>query len=196
MKTLVLFDFDGTMTYEDSSNAFFKFIYTSKVKYLFFNYILCFKELLFLGLKLSNYLILKKKRLSIHTSKFNNYQLEFLSSEFRSKVFDQILIPNAINKLFWHKNQGHDIWIVSASYDFILEKWASKIEVNVLTNKTFFDNKTRIIVGNDVNFEEKVNRLRNLINLDEFQEVYAYGDSEGDKYMLEIATRKFYRFFN
>jgi phosphatidylglycerophosphatase C len=194
-KTLVLFDFDGTLTYRDSSEAFYQFLYKSKIDYFFFNYVLCLKEALFLKLNIFDYLNLKKRRLHVHTSRFNDYQLQGLADEFRKKEFNNILIPNALIKLFWHKKEGHEIWIVSASYDFILDKWAAEVGVKLLTNRTFLDKNSRVLLGKDLNFEEKVNAVKNSVNLKEYKDIYAYGDSEGDNQMLEIATKRYYKYF-
>ena len=98
--------------------------------------------------------------------------------------------------MYWHKKEGHEVWIVSASYDFILDKWAEEVGAKLLTNRTFYDKNSRVLLGNDVNFEEKINVVKNSVNLKEYKDIYAYGDSEGDIQMLEIATKRYYKFFN
>jgi phosphatidylglycerophosphatase C len=195
-KTLALFDFDNTITYVDSSLSFYKFLYNSKILFLYNHYFLCFNYVLLNRFRLINYLKLKRKRLDIHTSKFDDSQLLNLSEVFYEKCFHKILNPKAIQRINWHKNQGHELWVISASYDFILEKWTRKIGVMLLTNKTFYNNGLRIQIGNDMNFEEKVNAIKNVVNLDEYNDIYAYGDSEGDNQMLGIATKKYYKYFN
>lgn len=42
---------------------------------------------------------------------------------------------------------------------------------------------------------EKVNRIRNAVDLSNYDDIYAYGDSKGDSGMLDLATRRFYRSF-
>ena len=42
---------------------------------------------------------------------------------------------------------------------------------------------------------EKVNRINEVINLKEYLNIYAYGDSNGDKQMLKIATHAYYKYF-
>jgi len=42
---------------------------------------------------------------------------------------------------------------------------------------------------------EKVRRIREVVDLSAYQTVYAYGDSRGDREMLEIAHEKGYRVF-
>ena len=118
------------------------------------------------------------------------------SEIFRNTKMKEILIPAALDKIQWHKVQGHDIWLVSASYDFILEKWALDTNINLITNKTLYLNKKRMFCTNDINFEEKLIQIKKAINLNEYNEIYAYGDSDGDKKMLEIATKSFYKYFN
>jgi phosphoserine phosphatase len=44
--------------------------------------------------------------------------------------------------------------------------------------------------------EEKVRRIRASYNLDEFNHIYAYGDSEGDKAMLDLAHEHDYKHFS
>jgi phosphatidylglycerophosphatase C len=195
-KTLVLFDFDGTITSKDSSDTFYKFLYNSPVHFIFNNYFFCFRLLILLKIKLISYIILKKKRLLIHTSKIDENKLLTISEKFRTTELQKILIPAALDKIQWHKNQGHEIWIISASYDFILEKWAQENQLNLITNKTTYLNNKRLLCNNDINFEEKLVQIKKVINLNEYSEIYAYGDSEGDKKMLEIATKRYYKYFN
>jgi HAD superfamily hydrolase (TIGR01490 family) len=195
-KTLVLFDFDGTITYKDSADYFYKFLYNSRLNFIFNNYILCFKLIILFKLKLTDYYALKKRRLEIHTSKYDTDSLLVKSEIFRNSKMQEILIPAALDKIQWHKLQGHDIWLVSASYDFILEKWALDTNINLITNKTIYLNKKRMFCTNDINFEEKLIQIKKVINLNEYNEIYAYGDSDGDKKMLEIATKSFYKYFN
>jgi phosphatidylglycerophosphatase C len=44
--------------------------------------------------------------------------------------------------------------------------------------------------------EEKVRRIKTSYNLDEFDHIYAYGDSEGDKAMLDLAHERYYKHFS
>ena len=42
---------------------------------------------------------------------------------------------------------------------------------------------------------EKLNRIKENYNLDNYKTIYAYGNSKGDKEMLTIADKKFYKYF-
>lgn len=194
-KTLALFDFDGTITVMDSTLSFYKFLYNSKVLFLYNHYFLCLHYVMLYRLKLISYLILKKKRLDIHTSKFNDSEILKLSEEYYKKYFFKLLNPKAIDRINWHKNQGHELWVISASYDFLLQKWSMENGLNLITNKTSLDNCKRQINGMDVNYESKVEYLKLKVDLESYSDIYAYGDSDGDKAMLDIANFKFYKPF-
>ena len=43
---------------------------------------------------------------------------------------------------------------------------------------------------------EKVNRIKEEYDLDEFKNIYVYGNSKGDREMLNLGTHKFYKYFN
>ena len=118
-----------------------------------------------------------------------------MTQEFHIKVFNSLLNSKALNKIQWHENLGHDVWIISASYDFLLTRWSKNNNYNLITNKTEMKQGSRIMLGNDVNFEAKLEYLRLQINLDNYSEIYAYGDSEGDISMLSVADHKFYKPF-
>ena len=42
---------------------------------------------------------------------------------------------------------------------------------------------------------EKVRRVKERYNLDDYDHIYAYGDSRGDKELLELADEGFYQPF-
>jgi HAD superfamily phosphoserine phosphatase-like hydrolase len=138
---------------------------------------------------------LKEKRLDIHTSKFNESEILKLSEEYYKNCFFNILNSKAIDRINWHKNQGHELWVISASYDFLLQKWSTENGLNLITNKTSIYHFKRRINGRDVNYESKVEYLKLKVDLKSYSEIYAYGDSEGDKAMLDIANFKFYKPF-
>jgi phosphoserine phosphatase len=51
------------------------------------------------------------------------------------------------------------------------------------------------IEGKNCHGEQKVIRIQEEYNLSDYQEIYAYGDSSGDKPMLGLATNSFYKPF-
>jgi phosphatidylglycerophosphatase C len=51
------------------------------------------------------------------------------------------------------------------------------------------------IDGKNCNGKEKAKRIKQAINLNEYDSIYAYGDSAGDKQMLALATYTYYKNF-
>ena len=45
------------------------------------------------------------------------------------------------------------------------------------------------------NYEEKVNRIRKKFNLNENAKIYVLGDTNGNKEMMGLGTKSFYRYF-
>ena len=64
-------------------------------------------------------------------------------------------------------------------------------------NKLKYENDicTGKLLGNDCNGLEKVRKIKEIYNLSKYEKIYAYGDTDGDKPMLDIADIAFYRKF-
>ena len=146
-------------------------------------------------MKFTSYLRLKNRRLHIHTSKFKEADFLNLTEEFNKKYFRSLLNPKALERLIWHRNQGHDVWVISASYDFLLIKWSMENGINLITNKTTVADSKRIMMGKDVNYNAKVEYLTSKVDLKIYKDIYAYGDSDGDIAMLNVANFKHYKPF-
>lgn len=194
-KTLVLFDFDGTISLTDSTYGFYRFLYKSTILFLYNHYFSIFQYVLSHRLNLISYVTLKSIRLDKHTSRFNDIELSMLSEEYYIQCFAKLLNPRALERIHWHKSQGHELWVISASFDFLLQRWAKENDFNIIANETLVNNLRRQIKGVDVNYEAKVAYLKEKVNLKNYSEIYAYGDSEGDMALLNIANHKFYKPF-
>lgn len=97
----------------------------------------------------------------------------------------------------WHKEQGDRVVLVSASFEEYLGVWARKIGIEVIATKMEVQGGklTGRLATPNCYGAQKVARIRAQIDLTQFDEIYAYGDTRGDKEMLEIAKHKFYRVF-
>ena len=105
--------------------------------------------------------------------------------------------PEALMEIRKLKKDGTEVVIVSASAGNWIRKWSDSYGLELISTSLEIKNGliTGRIEGRNCHGEEKVRRIRERWNLDDFDEVYAYGDSEGDKPMLALATTSFYRQF-
>jgi phosphatidylglycerophosphatase C len=87
--------------------------------------------------------------------------------------------------------------VVSASPENWLTEWCQELGVQCIATKMAVnDNRiTGKILGRNCHGKEKVRRIREAINLDQYSTVYCYGDTPGDRYMLDLGTYKFYKPF-
>ncbi len=98
--------------------------------------------------------------------------------------------PEILDRLAWHREEGHDIVIVSASLDVYLRPLAPRLGVgHVISCSLAADEQGRLtggLVGGNVRGPEKVRRLRAWLG-DRPVELWAYGDSSGDDELLALA---------
>lgn len=196
MNDIAFFDFDGTITYKDSTNEFFKFILNPWYFY-FIKYIFTLPYLILYKIHIIDSSQLKKKRYKYFLSKFNIMEIENYGNLFYYSRLNSLVKKSALDEIKWHKDQKNDIYIVSASLDVILNKWCEINELALITNKLEFQNNK--FTGNfllpDCNGYEKVFRIKDKINLINYNIVYAYGDTIKDIPMLNLANKKYYRYF-
>ena len=196
---LALFDFDGTLTYKDSFNSFLRLSCKTPSVFLFKNYVLDFPYLVAYKLKLISTHTLKERRLKTFLADKTAQEIENLAQHFTDVILPKIIKQSGLQRIAWHQAQGHQIWIVSASFDFILEKWCQKNNTYLITNKAD-RNPDNTLTGHfpkpDCNYEEKVNRINQNIDFQYVTNIYAYGDTEGDSAMLALAQQPHFCFFD
>jgi HAD superfamily phosphoserine phosphatase-like hydrolase len=95
------------------------------------------------------------------------------------------------------KTAGFEIVVVSASADSWIKQWCDKFGLQLIASKLKLvgGKITGLLDGENCNGAEKVRRIRERYDLTEFSEIYCYGDSAGDKEMLAIATKSFFKPF-
>lgn len=100
------------------------------------------------------------------------------------------LRPELVSRLRWHREQGHEILIVSASLEAYVEPFATALGgAHVLATKLRNapdGTLTGELDGVNCRGAEKVRRLREW-GLSPDIELWAYGDSSGDRELLQAA---------
>ncbi|RYE16908.1 MAG: HAD-IB family hydrolase, partial [Sphingobacteriales bacterium] len=101
-------------------------------------------------------------------------------------------------ELAMHKQNGTKVVVVSASAENWVKPFCEEHQLICMGTKLEVDANgllTGKLTGVNCNAAEKVNRIKCEFDPADFENIYAYGDSNGDKEMLAIATHPHYRFF-
>jgi len=194
-KKLVLFDFDGTITTKDT---LLEFVLFYRGKY----------ALLTGGLVLAPILTLHMLKL------IQNWRAKqfFLAWYFRGEPIDifnarcrqfadekipQLVRPGALAAIEQYQREGHTVVVVSASAENWVKPWCDHHNLICLATQLEVKNNrvTGNISGKNCYGPEKCSRISEKFTLADYEEVIAYGDSSGDKEMLALAHKRFYKPF-
>ncbi|MBK6266515.1 HAD-IB family hydrolase [Marivirga sp. S37H4] len=194
-KNLALFDFDGTITKKDSLIEFLKFYFGKKKTILGF---LSHSHLL-VAMKMgivANALVKEK----ILTYFFKGEPVKIFKEQaidFSFHVLPQLVRMDALAQIKKHQKEGDRVIVISASAEDWLRPWCDANGLETLATK--LEKKagklTGRIAGKNCNGAEKVKRILELLKVEDYESIYAYGDSKGDKEMLEISSHPVYRKF-
>ncbi len=192
---LALFDFDGTITTDDSLIKFIRFV-VGDAKFVIGMAVLS-PMLTAYKLKLIPNYKAKQYMISYFFKGMDENKFMQVAKEYSLKHIKTILRSEAMEKIAWHKEQGHKIVIVSASIECWLKPWCNENHLDLIATK--LEIKDNIITGKFLTKNcygiEKANRVQEKYNLDDCDHIYAYGDSRGDKELLELADESFYKPF-
>lgn len=192
------FDFDGTLTYHDSLLPFLIFI-AGPVNTFF---VIARKIPLLLGF-LFGCVSRQQVKEGILKSLIGGVPAKLIQEkgkEFAKQEIIKLLKPEGINKLRWHQQQGHRCILVSANLDVYLQPWSLKEGFHDLLCSNLQINEkgemTGLLEDKNCRGAEKTKRLLELLGNRKNFILYAYGDSAGDKEMLQMADYPFYRTFD
>lgn len=196
MKTLVLFDFDGTLTNKDSFLSFIQF-YHGKPKYWVGMGFLSPYIALYLAGLYPNWK-LKQKVLSWFFKGEPVQRFQDKASRFSREVIPHMIRPGVLDAIQSYRQKGARTLVVSASAEAWLQDWclSNQLEVIGTRLRVVNDKLTGELEGYNCYGQEKVNRLSAKIDLKDYQDIHVYGDSKGDSAMLKLATQPFYRHFS
>ena len=193
--SLALFDFDGTITTDDSLIKFIRFV-VGDVKTAW-GVLLLSPMLITYKLKFIPNYKAKQWLFSYFFKGMNKQQLLKVAQEYSLKQIDTILRRQAMEKIAWHKEQGHKVVVVSASMECWLKPWCDKNDLDMIATK--IEIKEGIVTGKFLSKNcygiEKANRVKEAYNLSDYDYIYAYGDTRGDKELLALANESFYKPF-
>ncbi len=196
-KSIAFFDFDGTITTTDSYFQFLLFCFgwqgvigkALNILPILFSY----------AFKFCDNETAKQSITSTFFKGMEENKFDELCKKFIDEKINKFIRPKAIDKIKWHQEQGHEIYLVSASFTKYLKYFAQKYSMKVIgTELEVVDGKlTGWFASRNCWGPEKIERINEAVpDLDTYDETYGYGDSNGDKIgMLAIVTNPQYRVF-
>ncbi len=192
---IALFDFDGTITTDDSLIKFIRYAKGDMQTAL--GMLWLSPMLIVYKLKLIPNYKAKQMMLSYFFKGINEENFKEVANEYSLNHIKTILRPKAMEKIEWHKEQGHKVILVSASIECWLKPWCNENNLDLIATK--LEMIDGIVTGKFLTKNcygiEKANRVQEVYNLSDYDYIYAYGDSRGDKELLELADESFYKPF-
>ena len=171
MAKLAFFDFDGTITTDDSLLKFIRFV-VGDIKFLL-GLVILSPILIIYKLKFIPNYKAKQYMLSYFFKGMKEKEFSEIATEYSLKHIDTILRKEAMQKISWHNDKGHTVVIVSASIECWLKPWCDKNNLHLIATKLeVLDNTItgRLLTKNCYGIE-KVNRIKKSFNLSTFEGV-------------------------
>ena len=190
MKTLALFDFDGTLYKKDSLIEFTRFVKSNRIFYSGMLWLL--PSLIGLKLRLIHN---EKVKVKFLTYFFKDMELEeFIAAA--NEFALQKIAPDLNQKIFTsflgHLKAGHTVYIVSASLPEWIAPWSAQHGVEVIGTK--MELKENRLTGKLASVNcygpEKTNRIKKILDLEQFDVIKVYGSGKGDVEMQQLARTK------
>ena len=128
---------------------------------------------------------------------FNNSENYKEKCRYREILIENIR-PEALQRINFHKSEGHKIILCSASPRMIITPLADYLEVDLLCTELEKSDKKWLpkVKGSNCNGLEKTRRLEAFIGPLDKHYFHAYGDSIGDRELLNKSTWPHYRSFS
>lgn len=194
-KKIAFFDFDGTITTKDTLPEIIKFL---KGKTAFYTgFLLHAPWLVAYKLNLMKNDSVKQKILTYFFGGMRELLFREKCDLFADNLLPGLIRPGALAEIGQLRNRGFEIVVVSASAENWICNWARRFSVQLVATRLEVKNNlmTGKIAGKNCHGQEKVKRIQELWTLSDYEEIYAYGDTDGDKPMLALATKSFYKPF-
>lgn len=191
LRTVAAFDFDGTLTTKDSLLEFL--IFTQGTTKTYFGLLVLSPFILLMFLHVIDNNRCKEILLSYFFKGMEYERFRELGQQFAHYFLEEAkgLSPSTVAALRQHLDEGHKVYIISASVDEWVRPIAQSLGVTdvlcthlavgvdgMLTGK--YD-------GNNCHGQEKVNRLLAAEPQRDTYYLYAYGDSSGDHQLFALA---------
>ena len=193
---LALFDFDGTITNSDSLPHFL--IHSQGRMKVYFGALVLLPRLAAYFLKISSAQATKEKIFFYFFKNTSQTEFQTLCDHYVKIHLPNIIREQALEKIKWHLTQKHRVILVSASIESYLSFWCEQTGIELLGTQMEFDQDRKLLpsfASPNCYGEEKTKRIKALLSVEDYDFIYAYGDSRGDREMLAIANEAHFKPF-
>jgi phosphatidylglycerophosphatase C len=198
MPTVAVFDFDKTLTTRDTLLPFLFFTHGwMKASYNLLTLTPHFIQFIF---NRQSRQLVKEKILTTFYAGYSMKELQKQGQIYADQKLDKYLNLEAMERLRYHQAQQHRCLLVSASLDFYLSPWAQRQGFETVLSSQLQVSPTGQVTGKlkELNCwgPEKRRLLLSYLGPKKFYDLYVYGDSEGDREILQLADHPYYRTFH
>lgn len=196
VKTLSVFDFDGTLTYHDSFIPFLKFAFgrrkfARRIIKMVFPTLRCFRR------KLTRDK-LKEVLIKTFLTDIKEEWLKEKAEAFCKAYWTKLMRPAGLLAVAEEINRHAEVTICSASPAMVLQPFADRLGIKLIgTTLEVVDGVlTGKIIGNNCRCGEKIKRLERVYGDLTQYHLRAWGDSRGDHELLYAAQDPHWRYFH
>lgn len=193
---LYAFDFDGTITTKDTFIAFIRFVKGDLRTFL--GLLLYAPILIMMKLKLYPNWKAKQHLFTYFFKGMNIKEFKLKCNEF-ARHNKTLIRPLALIEIQKALKEGEKVIIITASIDMWVRPFFSELDKNIHIVGTKIEEKEGKVTGHFVTRNcygaEKVNRLKEIMPNRDSYELISYGDSRGDKELLEYADKGYFKPF-
>ncbi|SFW32850.1 HAD-IB family hydrolase [Chitinophaga sancti] len=193
--SIAFFDFDGTITTKDTLFEIIR--YHKGSTGLYTGLVLLSPALVAFKLKLISTQRMKEMVFRYFFGRTKAETFRNKCAAFCRDRLPDLVKENALREIRQHLLQGHQVAVVTASAEDWVEPWCSSLGIVCIGTRLEIRNAlvTGKIHGLNCNGPEKVERIKQTFDLGGYEDVFAYGDTDGDRAMLGIAKYGYYRKF-
>lgn len=194
-RIIAFFDFDGTITKKDSLLEFIK--YSRGVTSFYVGLALNAPVLIAYKLQIMSNQRAKEIILRYFFGKMPLEEFNRICEVYSREVLPSLIRPKALKEISKLKEAGAEVVVISASPENWVNNWSINEGLSCIATKLVTkDNMiTGRINGLNCHGSEKVRRIREEYQLDQYSSVYCYGDNPADKAMLSLGNYRFYKPF-
>lgn len=119
--------------------------------------------------------------------------IERLGAQFAASIIPRLVRAQARDAIRWHLARGDRVVVVSASLDVYLERWCEAHGVEVICTRleAHQGKLTGRYLGGDCSGAVKRERILSRYRISDYRYVHAYGDTDEDRPMLDLADRRY-----